>query len=362
MSKIGKFKKFGILTALTALCLSAAGCGSAPSDEQNQAASSSPASGMSDELSKIYEDAKKEGKVIYWTTDDKELEKIREGFSKKFPGIQVENFEIEPQPALEKIITESSANQTNVDVFDLYYLDAGKLLERDLVQSFDYNKVFGLSMDSIDYDNKILKTWHISLPIVYNTNLVKEDEVPKSWDDLLDPKWKGKILLEARGLAFPTLSYAWGEEKTVSYVEQLLKQDPMIVKGGTPSTQAIVNGQAAIGVGPYAFKVEQMKAKGAPIDWAKTGPIALTTHITGALKNAPHPNAALLFAYYLASDEGLKDRMAGGGGERLVGELLGPIGQTMEENKIERLSEQVDKEEVRVKVAEKISGLLSSLQ
>ena len=210
MKQTGAHRKIGVFFLLTVLLL-AAGCGSSGSSSavpnQDQAtAPAAPAGDVSDAVQQIYEAAKKEGKVIYWTTDDKELEKIIEGFSKKFPGIKVESFEIQPQQAVDRIITEASAGQTNVDVYDLYYLDAPKLIERDLIRSFEWNEVFGISPDYIDYDNKALKTWHISLSIVYNTNLVKGDEVPKAWEDLLDPKWKGKILLEARGLAFPTLS------------------------------------------------------------------------------------------------------------------------------------------------------------
>lgn len=336
------------------------GCGGNASKD-SKAASAEP-SAMSAEIAKIYEEAKKEGKVVYWAPDEAEISKLREGFSKKFPGIEVELFYTQPPKALEKIITEANANQTNLDVFASYYNDINLLLDRDLVKRYEWNKVFGIDPKIIHFDNRGIIGWHTSIPLVYNTNLVKENEVPKSWEELTDPKWKGKILLESRGNAFSILSYEWGADKTINYVKDLMKQNPLIIQGGEPAMQALANGQAAVGIGTYAYKVKPMQGKGAPVEWAKVGPIPLVTQVNGVMKNAPHPNAGLLWTYFITSADGLKARLAAGGGERMVGPDSGPMGKLMEEKKIKAIVEVPDKKEVSTKVEKEVKKILSSLK
>lgn len=347
---------FALVFLFTAFIL-LSGCGGKA--EEPVPASAKPPE-MSPEVAKIYEEAKKEGKVIYWTSDDVEMPKLIEGFNKQFPDIKVESFQLQPPQVVEKIITEANANQTNVDVFDIYYNDTKLLADRDLLKQFEWNKVFGLDPQFVRFDGRAVTGWHLSYPIIYNTNLVKENEVPKSWEDLLDPKWKGKILVEARGNAFPILSYKWGEEKTINYVKGLMKQDPIIIKGGTPSIQALANGQAAVGIGSYIYKVEDLKKQGAPLEWAKVGPLPLITKSFGVLKNAPHPNAGLLFSYWLVSEDGLKAREAGRGSARLVGPGGGRDAKTIAEQKIETIVEDPEKEQTKANVEKELIKILSS--
>lgn len=367
-------KKYGLIFLMIAMVfsLSLAGCGKTESKSSEAAsgkdaktgseASKTSASNMSPEIAKIYEAAKKEGKVVFWSPDDVEIPHDIEVFQKKYPGIKVEHFEIQPQPALQKIIAEDSAGQTNVDVFDVYYNDLKQLTDRNLAMSFDYNKVFGLDPSIIKGNNTGLVTWHLDFPIVYNTNLVKKEELPKSWEDLLDPKWKGKIIVEARGNAFPILSNLWGEEKTIKFVNDLMKQNPIVIKGGTPTSQAITNGQGSFAIGTYSYKIENLKKKGAPVDWARVGPMPLITHISGALKKAPHPNAALLFAAFLASGEGLKTRAEGGGGWRMEGVDVGKPGEELKKLNIKTVSEDPSKQEMVKKVEKEVSKILSSVK
>lgn len=362
-----------IMILLLAVCIILAGYGGGGNTQGNNAApaatepssgnSSETSSDMSPEIAQIYEAAKKEGKVIYWSSDDISVPPMKEDFEKKYPGITIEHFQLNPNNVLEKVITESKANQVNVDVMEIYYSDSAQLIDRGLVRKYEWNETFAIDPSIIRHDNQVLAGWHVGFPIAYNTNLVKEDEVPKSWEELLDPKWKGKLLVEARGNVFSFLSYEWGEEKTINYVKDLMKQEPVIIKGGTASMQAIASGQAAISVGAtYIHKVEEMKLKGAPMEWAKFGPIPLQTEAYVVANNSPNPNAALLLAHWLVSEDGLKIRDSIKSGAVLEGPTaFSTEAKTIVDNNIKTISEIPEKEEIGRKVQAEVQKILGSL-
>lgn len=350
-----------------------AGCGNSqegavkndtPPATSSAAKEPSASSAMDPAIAEIYEKAKLEGKVIWWSPDDEEVEPIKKAFEAKYPGIVMEHFELKPSDAIQRIITEAGAGQTNVDVFDLYVTDVPLLKDRDLIRPVDWVDIFGVDPKQVYYENSALSFWHLSFPMVYNTNLVKPEEAPKAWEDLLDPKWKGKIIIEARGNAFPILAYSWGKDKTIDYVNQLMKQEPIITKGGTPTSQAIANGQGAIAIGTYAYKAELLKTTGAPVDWVKTAPVPVITHTSGVLKNAQHPNAAILLAHFVASEGGLLGRAEAGGGGRLegVGMDLHIEGQIMEKDKVQRIIQNDQNLELEAAVGDEVAKIISSMK
>lgn len=361
---------------IVVLCISLillAGCGNSQqggANNDNKGGTSTPApstgnsspSGMDPAVAEIYEKAKAEGKVIWWSPDDDEVEPIKKAFEAKYPGITMEHFELKPSDAIQRIITEANAGQTNVDVFDLYVTDVPSVKDRGLVQQVDWVKIFGVDPKQVYFDNSALSMWHLSFPMVYNTNLVKPEDVPKAWEDLLDPKWKGKIIIEARGNAFPILAYQWGKDKTIQFVKDLMKQNPIITKGGTPTSQAIANGQGAIAIGTYAYKAEELKKKGAPVDWVKTAPMPVITHASGVLKNAKHPNAATLFAHFVCSKEGLQARADGGGGGNLEGDGLKITaeGREVAKNNVELIIQNDKNLQLEAEVADEVIKILSS--
>ncbi len=144
-------------------------------------------------------------------------------------------------------------------------------------------------------------------PFAYNTELVKAEEAPKSFADLLDPKWKGKLSLDTRPNRFiPSLLQEWGENRAMDYFKKLAAQEPVLVRGHTAAAQLLAAGQHHVLIEPFAYSTLSLKHQGAPIEvtWQKEfvpgshgAPIAL-------LKEAPHPHAALLFYEFLLSEAG----------------------------------------------------------
>ena len=214
-----------------------------------------PARAAEDTLQSVYEGAKKEGKVVFWSSNDVAVSQASaKRFAEKFPGIAVEAYKIEPGPAIERIIGETTANRLSADVVDSPISYTKLLFDRDLAISYPWEKVFGLDKDSILFDGRALYCYNLDVPIAFNTQMAKASDF-KSWDDLLDPKWSGKILLEARGIEFPLLALAWGEEKAYAYLQKLLANKPIIIKGGTPTIEALAGGQGAVALGTYGGRV-----------------------------------------------------------------------------------------------------------
>ncbi|MED1951794.1 ABC transporter substrate-binding protein [Brevibacillus centrosporus] len=368
--KKAAFKLISSLLMIPLLGMALGGCGgnsgASPAQTQTQTQTSTAPAGESalqGEVAKIYEAAKKEGKLVLWSpTDVAQIQKMKEDFNKVYPGIEVEHFEIQPGEAVEKIITESSAGQVNVDVADFPLAYLPQLINRGLIEKYDYEGVFGLK--SLRFDSQAVDIYHLSVPISYNKNLVSEEDVPKSWDDLLLPKWKGKkIILESRGIAFSILSQEWGEQKTLEFLDKILAQDPIIVKGGTPTLQSLANGEGAIAIGTYAYKVDELQKKGAPVDFANVGPVPAMGYAAGVLKKSPHPNAALLFASWLGSKEGLLSRERTSGAGMLVNnETITAIGKRFAEHNTKIVVEDEKSIDTNSKILEEVGKRISSLK
>lgn len=310
------------------------------------------AASAEDTVQSLYAAAKKEGAVVYWSSMDvKANETIGKDFAKRFPGIRLQVFKIEPGPAIERIITESQAGRLEADVVDspLGYLS--QLTSRNLLDSYPWDKVFGLEPTKLMFGGRVLEYFNLDTPIAYNTTLVQPGEI-KSWDDLLQPRWRGKVILEARGIEFPVLAEKWGEPHTFDYLHRLLANAPIIIQGGTPTGEALAGGQGAIALGTYGGRILQYKKEGAPIDWARVSPIPAMIYVAGVLKGAPHPAAAKLWTYFLTTPPAQKDLYETQGFGMLTGKNMSPLGQEMQAAGIQVILESPDIEHERQLLAQ----------
>ena len=156
----------------------------------------------------------------------------------------------------------------------------------------------------------------------------------RSWDDLLDPKWHGRLLLEARGFGLGILAAKWGEERISTYIKRLMDNRPIITKGAQTTAEALAGGQGAVAIGAYAARLILFKDAGAPVDWARVGPIPAQQVAVAPIKGSPHPNAAKLLAAYWAGAEAQKifyDEQRYG----MVGHYLSPRGEELRQRGIE---------------------------
>jgi iron(III) transport system substrate-binding protein len=289
------------------------------------------------------------------------MKRVAGEFQRKYPGIAFEQFEVQQGPALERLIVEARSGVVNADLIDsaLSYLQP--VLSRDLIATYDW-AAQGIDPRSIYYGNKCIDFYHVDQPLAYNTSLVKDGEI-KSWEDMLDPKWKGKVALEARGLGLAILSQAWGEKKSDAFIDGLKANNVLIVKGNTQSAEALAGGQAAIAMGISSARIERTRSEtGAPVAWSPVvSPVPAYDYVLCVPKNARHPNAAQLLARWMVGKEGRaaiwRDLVFG----LATGVDLSPTGEKYKQAGTEIILEDVRDsaaDQARLKhVAERIGGL-----
>lgn len=251
--------------------------------------------------------AKEERKVVvYNTTTVPDMQKISEAFRKKYPFLEVESYRSAGERLIQKIITEVRAGRYLADTYIISGLqmwllrDAGHVVPYVSPEREGVMKAF---KDQPGYWSGV----YFNLEVIgYNTKLVSQSEVPKKWDDLLDPKWRGRIMLEAEDIPwFASLQQLLGEKKATDFAKRLAKQQLQIRRGHTLISQLVAAGEAALTPTMRVNIAETLKMKGAPVDWHAIDPIAPNPPVSiGLAKNAPHPSAARLFIDFVLSREG----------------------------------------------------------
>lgn len=178
---------------------------------------------------------------------------------------------------------------------------------RKLLQPFDYQKV-GVNAKLIHYDNGTVSFANQIVLPAYNKKTVPAKDVPKKWEDLLDPKWKGNKL----GMSTATHHLArlavgaWGEEKTTKFVKALAKQELVLGRLAELYSRLLL-GEISVAVTLTDSNINQAKKTGAPVVFAEdVQPVISPAYHAGVIKGAPHPNTAHLFALFLTTDEAQK--------------------------------------------------------
>jgi iron(III) transport system substrate-binding protein len=260
-----------------------------------------------DQLDKVlYEGAKKEGTLTYaGPFEESQMAKLLEGFMSKYPGINAKGFGGQQEDISNRVIAEARAGKSSFDIISVgtflgQYREVGALAEiHDLVGDAHYPAKFR---------GKDFYSWNLlSMIIAYNTNLVKASEAPKSYADLLDPKWKGKFSVDNSPdtWVFGMLN-KWGYEKTYNYQKQMIQdQKALIRKGHTNQTNLLIAGAFPVAIELYSYKIADMKNQGAPVEMVIPKEfVSAEASGVGISSRAAHPYSALLFARFHIDPEG----------------------------------------------------------
>lgn len=252
--------------------------------------------------------AKKEGAVAFYTTMTlSQSKKVVDRFEKKYPFIKTELFRTGGDPLLNKIVTEHRGGRDAWDVTSGRGEMVLPLLKEKLITPYHSPEAKMIDPDLIDPQNYWTAYYVNPYVLGYNTNLVKKDQVPKTYEELLDPRWKGrKISLddEAYGM-MAGLMHAWGREKALAYFKKLAAQQPVIERGNTNRVQLTMAGEYSLIIA-YAPTIQRETSLGHPIDWVPLQPVVVQVNPVMLATYAPHPNAGKLFINFLLSKEGQK--------------------------------------------------------
>ena len=173
-------------------------------------------------------------------------------------------------------------------------------------QTFDYGSL-GVDRNAIQYDNGAVSFANQFVLPAYNKQLVSAKDAPKSWDDLLNPKWKGKMGVSSATHHLARLAAGpWGEEKTTKFVKELTKQDLFLGRLGEIYNRLLL-GEIVVAVSLSDSEIKSEMNKGAPVAHAEAvSPLIAPAYHAGVPKNAAHPKVGHLFAAFLTTPEAQK--------------------------------------------------------
>jgi iron(III) transport system substrate-binding protein len=252
------------------------------------------------------EGAKQEGKLVYYTVLTlPESQALVAAFEKRYPFVKTELFRLEGDKMRAKILTEARAGRYTVDVTSNSITNTGLLIRDSMLAPYQSPARTRIWPGLKDHDGYWTSLYVRLYVIAYNTKLVSQREAPRDWWDLLDPKWKGKkIGLDEEIELYGALVLHWGKEKAKKLFQGLAAQDPLERRGHTLIAQMMAAGEFPVTIA-YGNRIEEMKGKGAPVDWANTAdPVVVSPSVIGVFAHAPHPHAAQLFIDFALSREG----------------------------------------------------------
>ena len=257
----------------------------------------------------LVEAARKEGKVIYYTSIDLSLaEKIAKAFEAKFPGIAMRVERTGAERVFQRIGQEYASNIHAVDVVNSSDASHFIVWKRDgILAPFvpeDVAKFYRAEHKDAD---GMFASFRITLSVIaYNTNLVTPEDAPKGFADLLDPKWAGKIVKSHPGYSGSTMTATFQMARDLGweYFEKLAKQRVMQVQSATDPPKKLGLGERAVMADGGEYVLLQLKEAGQPVEpvYAVEGTPPIVGP-NGIFKQAPNPNAARLFQLFCFTPE-----------------------------------------------------------
>jgi iron(III) transport system substrate-binding protein len=258
---------------------------------------------------KLIDAAKKEGKVVWYTAVDLPVaEKVGKAFEAKYPGVAVRVERSGAERVFQRIGQEYASNIHAVDVVNSS--DAAHFIvwKRDGILApylpEDVAKHYPAEHKDPDGMFASFRAW--GCVVGYNTNMVKKEEAPKSFADLLDPKWSGKIVKAHPGYSgtIMTATFQITRDLGWDYLEKLAKQKIMQVQSSTDPPKKLALGERAVMADGNEYNMFLEKEKGSPVEIVyPTEGTPLVIGPNGIFKNAPNPNAARLFQSYCFTPE-----------------------------------------------------------
>ena len=255
-------------------------------------------------LKRLAEGAKKEGVVsIYTSMPLDDMAALTSAFEAKY-GVKAKVWRSGSEKILQRGLLEAKANRFEVDVFETNSPETEVLSREKVLIAGNSPYLNELIPQAIPSHKEWIATRLNIFTCAYNTKLIKKEELPKTYQDLLDPKWKGKLSVEADDsdwLAETVMKM--GEEKGLALFREIARKNAVSVrKGHTLLSNLVASGEVPLALTVYNYKIEQMKNSGAPIDWFALDPTIARPNANGVARNAPHPHAALLFQDFELSE------------------------------------------------------------
>jgi iron(III) transport system substrate-binding protein len=257
-----------------------------------------------DRQQRLLEGAKKEGELqLYTSTPADEIAVLIDAFEKKY-GIKVKLWRSGSDMVVQRLVNEGHAHRFDADVVEADGTNLEALHREKLLQEVHSPYLADLIPQAIPPHREWAAARVNIFTLAYNTKLIKKEDLPKAWTDLLDPKWKGKLGIEAEDSDwFAGVVGQLGESKGLKLFRDIVATNGISVrKGHTLLATMVASGEVPLALTVHNFTAEKFKRKGAPVDWFIIPPAIAQLNGIAVTKNAPHPNAAVLFYDFMLSD------------------------------------------------------------
>lgn len=253
--------------------------------------------------------ARQEGHVVFYTSwGPSDADYVIKAFEKKFPFFKVELVRSSSERTLNRLLTEQHAKAFLGDVVAISGIQSGILKEKGALERYESPEAASFPAEWRDPDGFGVGLHQTIYVIGYNSKLVAASEVPKKYEDLLNPRWKGQLGWDPEEYyLFGALMKARGREKGLEFWQRLAQQQITFRKGYTLISELVAAGEFPVAVSLYQHRVDEYRDKGAPIQWIAPDPlVGGDPNKIALLKNAPRPNAAKIFIDFMLSMEGQK--------------------------------------------------------
>ena len=258
--------------------------------------------------------AKKEGEVMLYTSlVPEDLTALAAAFDKKY-GVKLKTWRANSEKVLQRAVTEARAGRNDADLVETNGPQLESLYREKGLQPLRSPHLKDVMPQAVQAHGHWVGTRINMFVHSYNTTLVKKEELPKTYQDLAHPRWKGRLGIEAEDEDwFAMVIKALGEEQGLRVFRDIVKVNGLSVrKGHTLLAGLVASGEIPLALTTYSHGAEKMKQKGAPVEWFAIAPAIGRANGIGVVTKPPHPHAAALFVDFLLSPEGQQILQKGG--------------------------------------------------
>ncbi len=248
--------------------------------------------------------ARKEGSLTFYTSNAADTLKVLIADFEKRYGVRVNAWRASSVKVLQRMTAEKTANRWDFDAVGVSSPELEALYREKLLQEVDS----GWHKELLEGTLPAHRGWAPQFINVfvqaYNTNAVRKEDLPKRWADLLEPRWKGRLGMEAKaGEWYCGLLKNLGEEKGAELFRGIAARNGWSVRSGNSVlANMVVSGEVPLAIAVYSHMIDQARQQGAPVAWFALEPMIARSNGIGVSRRPPHPNAALLFYEYAIGD------------------------------------------------------------
>jgi len=253
---------------------------------------------------RLVQAARIEGSLTVYTSNAADTLKVLSADFEKRYGVRVDAWRASSAKVLQRAVAEKRANRWDFDAVSVYSPELEALSREKLLQEINS----GWHGEMLEGTLPAHRGWAPQFINVfvqaYNTQAVKKRDLPGRWTDLLEPRWRGMLGVEAKaGEWYCGLLRNLGEEKGTELFREIAARNGLSVRSGNPVlANMVVSGEVPMALAVYSHMIDQARQQGAPVDWFAIEPTIGRSNGIGVSRRPPHPNAALLYYEYAIGD------------------------------------------------------------